>query len=417
MFYHLFQYLDRVYDVPGAGMFNFISFRTGLAFITALLIATIFGKKIIRLLQRKQIGETIRDLDLEGQLSKKGTPTMGGTIIVGVQDDKNDKPRPPFLGIPYHEKMRNSIEDIIQVYIDPIVFVDINICVNDRGDRMFVLINIPQSNLTPHLVGKSKRAYIRTGQSSRPEAIVHPEKLPWLLDHRRKSERLRHILYDKAESHFDNYLKTMNLSADGQTACTMSVIPLYPEEPLTDYKHLPDMIKASSAKAPYGIMADPAFPLQPVQDGAAVISNKRGVYRMTEFNSYGLVMRKQIITQEEIVNGHAAKTVRIEHLGQTLTLFLLTARKFLTHLSFGGPLYFRLKMNNTRALRALLGPKQATVLEDYLRMDRNLSLAELDTKLPAILENILHEAAWSLGLQADEAQIRTLLRQYLEEAE
>ena len=252
---------------------------------------------------------------------------MGGTIIVGVQDDKNDKPRPPFLGIPYHEKMRNSIEDIIQVYIDPIVFVDINICVNDRGDRMFVLINIPQSNLTPHLVGKSKRAYIRTGQSSRPEAIVHPEKLPWLLDHRRKSERLRHILYDKAESHFDNYLKTMNLSADGQTACTMSVIPLYPEEPLTDYKHLPDMIKASSAKAPYGIMADPAFPLQPVQDGAAVISNKRGVYRMTEFNSYGLVMRKQIITQEEIVNGHAAKTVRLESLGQTLTLFLQTARK------------------------------------------------------------------------------------------
>ena len=82
MFYHLFQYLDRVYDVPGAGMFNFISFRTGLAFITALLIATIFGKKIIRLLQRKQIGETIRDLDLEGQLSKKGTPTMGGTIII-----------------------------------------------------------------------------------------------------------------------------------------------------------------------------------------------------------------------------------------------------------------------------------------------------------------------------------------------
>ena len=82
MFYHLFQYLDQVYDVPGAGMFNFISFRTGLAFITSLLIATIFGKRIIRLLQRKQIGETIRDLDLEGQLSKKGTPTMGGTIII-----------------------------------------------------------------------------------------------------------------------------------------------------------------------------------------------------------------------------------------------------------------------------------------------------------------------------------------------
>ena len=341
---------------------------------------------------------------------------MGGTIIVGVQDDKNDKPRPPFLGIPYHEKMRNSIEDIIQVYIDPIVFVDINICVNDRGDRMFVLINIPQSNLTPHLVGKSKRAYIRTGQSSRPEAIVHPEKLPWLLDHRRKSERLRHILYDKAESHFDNYLKTRNLSAAGQTSCAISIVPLYPEEPLTGYKQLPEIFKFSSARAPWGVMADPDFPLQPVQDGAAVISNKSGVYRMTEFNSYGLVMSKQIITQEEIVNGHPAKTVHIERLAQNVTLFMLTARKFLTRLSFGGPLYFRFKIDNIRALRALFGKQQATVLEDYLRMDRNLSLAELETQLPGILESILHEAAWSLGLPANEHDLRALLSQYLEEA-
>ena len=341
---------------------------------------------------------------------------MGGTIIVGVQDDKNDKPCPPFTGIAYHEKIRNSIEDIIQVYIDPIVFVDINVCVNARGDRMFIVINIPQSNLTPHLVGKSKRAYIRTGQSSRPEAIVHPEKLPWLLDHRRKSERLRHILYDKAESHFDNYLKTMNLSADGQTVSALSIVPLYPEEALVGYKKLPEIIKASSARAPWGILADPEFPLQPVQDGAAVISNKRGVYRMTEFNSYGLVMSKQIITQEEIVNGHPAKTIRIERLAQNLTLFMLSARKFLTRLSFGGPLYFRFKINNTRALRALLGQQQATVLEDYLRMDRNLSLADLDTRLPEILENILHEAAWSLGLQADEKVLKTLIHNYLEEA-
>ncbi len=82
MIYHLFQYLDNNFDIPVPGIFNFISFRTGIAFITALLIATIFGKKIIYMLQKKQIGETIRDLDLEGQLSKKGTPTMGGVIII-----------------------------------------------------------------------------------------------------------------------------------------------------------------------------------------------------------------------------------------------------------------------------------------------------------------------------------------------
>ncbi|MCL1868307.1 MAG: phospho-N-acetylmuramoyl-pentapeptide-transferase [Paludibacter sp.] len=82
MLYHLFTYLDRQFDLMGAGMFNYISFRTALSFITALIIATLFGRRIIDFLQKKQIGETIRDLGLEGQKQKKGTPTMGGVIII-----------------------------------------------------------------------------------------------------------------------------------------------------------------------------------------------------------------------------------------------------------------------------------------------------------------------------------------------
>ena len=82
MLYHLFQYLENIFIFPGAHLFNYISFRTGLAFILALLISTIFGRKIIDFLQKKQIGETIRDLGLEGQMKKKGTPTMGGIIII-----------------------------------------------------------------------------------------------------------------------------------------------------------------------------------------------------------------------------------------------------------------------------------------------------------------------------------------------
>ena len=82
MLYHLLQFLSNIFDIPGGGLFNFISFRTGLAFILALLTSTIFGRRIIDYLQKKQIGETIRDLGLEGQMSKKGTPTMGGIIII-----------------------------------------------------------------------------------------------------------------------------------------------------------------------------------------------------------------------------------------------------------------------------------------------------------------------------------------------
>ena len=82
MLYHLFQYLEKLFVFPGAHLFNYISFRTGLAFIMALLLSTMFGRRIIDYLQKKQIGETIRDLGLEGQMSKKGTPTMGGIIII-----------------------------------------------------------------------------------------------------------------------------------------------------------------------------------------------------------------------------------------------------------------------------------------------------------------------------------------------
>ena len=82
MFYHLFDYFKETYDFPGFGLLKYLTFRSLLSIITALLIALIFGHRLIRFLQRKQIGESIRDLELEGQLFKSGTPTMGGIIII-----------------------------------------------------------------------------------------------------------------------------------------------------------------------------------------------------------------------------------------------------------------------------------------------------------------------------------------------
>jgi phospho-N-acetylmuramoyl-pentapeptide-transferase len=82
MLYYLFDYLDKNTDLPGVGLFQFISFRASMALILSLVISLVFGKKIIRYLQVKQVGETIRDLGLQGQMSKQGTPTMGGLIIL-----------------------------------------------------------------------------------------------------------------------------------------------------------------------------------------------------------------------------------------------------------------------------------------------------------------------------------------------
>lgn len=82
MLYYLFEYLDKHYQFSGAGLFQYISFRSALAFVFSLLISSIYGKRIINYLQRKQVGESVRDLGLEGQKEKAGTPTMGGVIII-----------------------------------------------------------------------------------------------------------------------------------------------------------------------------------------------------------------------------------------------------------------------------------------------------------------------------------------------
>jgi len=82
MLYYLFEYLEKEFQFPGASLFGFLTFRAALAIILSLLISTIFGKKIINILSAKQVGETIRDLGLEGQKEKAGTPTMGGLIII-----------------------------------------------------------------------------------------------------------------------------------------------------------------------------------------------------------------------------------------------------------------------------------------------------------------------------------------------
>jgi phospho-N-acetylmuramoyl-pentapeptide-transferase len=82
MLYYLFEYLDKTMDIPGTGVFQYITFRSALAFMLSLLLSTIYGKRIIGFLQRQQVGETVRELGLEGQNEKAGTPTMGGLIII-----------------------------------------------------------------------------------------------------------------------------------------------------------------------------------------------------------------------------------------------------------------------------------------------------------------------------------------------
>ena len=84
MLYYLFEFLEKTYQFPGAGVFQYISFRSAMAVITSLIVSMLFGARIIEYIRSKQIGEEVRSLGLEGEDTKRGTPTMGGLIILAA---------------------------------------------------------------------------------------------------------------------------------------------------------------------------------------------------------------------------------------------------------------------------------------------------------------------------------------------
>ena len=306
--------------------------------------------------------------------------SLGGTIILGVKDE-HDKPKPPFNGVPVHTKIRGQIESIIQNYIDPVVFVDIATCKNPKNNNMFVVINIPQSNLTPHLVGHLKRAYIRTGQSSKPETIVHPNNLPWLLDNRRKSNNLRHILIDKGEAHFDNYLRSVSKEpSEIRGMCSLLLTPLYPQEPLMEYKNLPNITRKLGLDGNFNT----------VQDGIILQLSAQSTL---EINSYGLVLYKSALEENGIFDykrftEEAAKTLKI-------------AADFYKELGFISPLFMRVKLAKVRGCNIKIGNQEKRVVEDYIRLEKQVYPLTLQTGLADFARGVLEEVSWALNLMPD----------------
>ena len=307
--------------------------------------------------------------------------TMGGTIIIGVKDE-NDKPIPPFNGQPFHTKIRPQIESIIQNYIDPVVFVDIATCKNPHNNNMYVVINIPQSNLTPHLVGDLKRAYIRTGQSSRPEAIVHPDKLPWLLDNRKKSQSLRHILSDKAQAHFNNFLIAQNLKTNQLTAA-FTLIPLYPQTPSVNYKDLPKLLEKIKLD---NFVLD--HNINTVQDGIIV---KKGQFSTIELNSYGLISYRTLLNPQ-------GDCVDLKAVFKDIVLFFKLASNFYKQLGFISPLLERIHIINARGVMVKTPEQTKQIAEDFIRLDKNIDPLNLHNDLAKTCSSLIEELAWSLNI-------------------
>lgn len=348
--------------------------------------------------------------------------TWGGTLLIGV-DESDGNPKPPFKGIPYRDKLYERIEDIIFGNIRPPVFCEIQVAHNTDKSKAFIVIRIPQSN-DGHILNKDGATYIRTGRSSRPEEVASPEQIEWLMDRRKKSVELKKSIYRKAEERFSNFCRLHSINdKELKGLCSLSIIPLYPQKPLKEYREIPEIAKKIEVYSNYFSYNYPdnvsSGGPQKVQGGVSHFAKtEHDLEHFWELNHFGLFVHKEKVVWEKTESdsrGEKIKSYIIEEqrIVSLICLFLKVALNLYKQLSYWGLLEFQLQIKNIFGfvLPVKLSYVSQRVIDNELSWTKEFSLKELEDNFKDITIKILHNVFWSVGVEKKEEKIEDLIKQ------
>lgn len=355
--------------------------------------------------------------DLEKTISAFGN-TFGGLIIIGIED-QDSKPKPPFVGIEYTERLEDRVWNIILDNIYPPLFPEIRIC-PPKENKTFVITRVPESNETPHTIYNNTDVYIRTGNRNKPE-----EKREWLRYRRKKSEQLRELLHDRAQERYRNVCQAKQAESEcGEF--TLTICPLYPQQPLMGLEQIETTFDGIRVEDTTGLQ----FPkrledgaLQPVQDGMFYFfcQEHTKFFSYAELNKFGLLFYKDDsgwISKEE-----NTKSVYASHLIGVLSLAFESAFRLYKFLGYWGLVEFRFslrKLLGTRFIPLLknefsqwMQPKEVKEIytEDELSWTLILSVNQLEdlsfrnNKLVELGRDIHWSFGWKIGKEKIEGFI------------
>lgn len=348
--------------------------------------------------------------------------TIGGLIILGVED-KDSKPKLPVKGLKYQEGFRERVVSIILSNIYPPVFPEIQVCDPVRK-RTFVIIRVPQTNMTPHYIRHRTQIYVRTDDITHPERLAPAEQIEWLRDKRKKSEELREFLCATALERYNNYLKLHKLTGIPFCEATVSIVPLYPTEPYKTPQEIKQISKGIEARG-YGH----SFPFfsrtRPIQGGIAnFLYNEQTQYILyTELNQFGLIYHKEDLG--ELVSIGEKGENKIEEIKKTylirliilIDLFLEASANFYEKLSYWGLVEFRFSLEKLLGVE-LIGlierwGREIISIDDRLKWRRVYYVNEIRNKRPELLIELLKDIGWSLGWEyITEDRIKAVLKKH-----
>jgi hypothetical protein len=347
--------------------------------------------------------------------------SFGGVILIGVEDE-DSKPKPPFEGIEYKDRLEERVWNIIVDNIYPPVFPEIRVC-PPCNNKTFVTIRVPQSNETPHAIYNNTQVYVRTGNRNKPEDLATVEQIEWLRNRREKSEELREHLYHRAGERYQTICEQKKVRIEfGEF--TLSFAPLYPQKPLITVEAIEGIIPQMKVWGGEGRQFPwlPGGGLEPIQDGMVsfFLNKDNGFITHTEINKFGLIFYKERIGWQEKSESEDKQLFMVT-IVRILDTSLEAIGKFYDIIGFWGLVDMRLSLGGLLGLKFLpilppniidRPPQKINITERELSWRLITSASELKDSMvrQRKLLELGKDIAWSFGFKIPEGIIKQKLK-------
>ncbi|MDR3626336.1 MAG: ATP-binding protein [Ignavibacteriaceae bacterium] len=352
--------------------------------------------------------------------------TLGGIILIGIKEDKENKPTFPIEGINFEKGLEERVLNIILTNITPPLFPEIKVCPNEDSTKALILIRVPQSHQTPHAINKNTKVYFRTGNLSNPEDLANVNKILWMSENRKLSENLREDLISRAESRFKkifegkrlNAIKNDPLIKDYDKYCQLTLIisPVYPKDILITPLELKDLfpvISVSDCCNTHG-----KFPCDDnyqngltIPDGYCINDLHGNLVYHAEFNKYGLYFYKQNLFYNVDVNPQ--KIIRINEIIGRLKNFIESADRFFNKTGSQGLVKFNMMLSNVSEYIAVINSNyenEMRTFEDEILFEEIFLKQDLLEKKSEIIFKYLQNVL--LAYNVNDWTIETIKKKY-----
>lgn len=348
--------------------------------------------------------------------------TMGGVILIGVQEEKDSKPKVPIAGIAFDRGLSERVTNIIADNIMPPVFPEIQVCPNASGDRAVVMVRIHQSEQAPHAVAKNTSVYVRTGNRNKPEDLTDIDNLEWLTNRRQKSVALRETLYDRAKdragSSFRNYQldyskKEGKLGYANGGWLSIALSPLYPVRPFRDPPGMKALRREIEVEYHGGIISHFPYPQHKggmlAHESLVIEEGDHQNFCYTELNVFGLYFYRQSLLRNMDSQG-TYKLMLSEEIFHRLNQFIGSAAKFYTLIGYRGPLSFRIELDDLENCglskgASSFGHYPLFCRDPSVRLCDNFLTASLETERLELLIRSSQRIAWCFGWDIERARL------------